>query len=340
MLWTPQDRYVEEPFETEAELESAIKMVRAALFGPNRIYLHVKKLIGAKGGIKNVPDAYLVDLSSTKQPTLWVVENELENHDPFRHVAVQILQMSLSFQSSQQKIKSVVKGALKTDLEAWNLCESYAKENGFDNIDFLLEQMVHQNPFQALVIIDELQDELETLLVSRFKFPVEVLTLKRYRNKAGEHIYEFEPLLSDISSTTWGGVEEIGQGPGPTVDASEIDTIVVPARDEGFENVFLGEDRWWEIRLHTSRIPKIKYIDAYRVAPTSAITHVAPVDSIEPWHDTGKYVLNFTEPAQKLDQPRSLVSKGKVPALRGPRYTSYERLMQAKILDEVFYVDT
>jgi hypothetical protein len=63
MLWTPQDKYLEEPFETEAELESAIKTVRSALFGPNRIYLDVKKLIGAKGGTKNVPDAYLVDLS-------------------------------------------------------------------------------------------------------------------------------------------------------------------------------------------------------------------------------------------------------------------------------------
>jgi len=88
MLWTPQDSYLEEPFETEAELESAIKTVRASLFGPNRIYLDVEKLIGTKGGTKNVPDAHLVDLSSTKQPTLWVVENELEEHDPFGHVGV------------------------------------------------------------------------------------------------------------------------------------------------------------------------------------------------------------------------------------------------------------
>jgi hypothetical protein len=59
MLWTPQESYQEEPFQTEAELESAIKTVSIPLFGPNRIYLDVKKLIGAKGGTKNVPDAYL-----------------------------------------------------------------------------------------------------------------------------------------------------------------------------------------------------------------------------------------------------------------------------------------
>ena len=70
MLWTPHDSYQEEAFQTEAELDSAIKTVSAPLFGSNRIYVDVKKLIGAQGGTKNVPVAYLIDLSSTKQPTL------------------------------------------------------------------------------------------------------------------------------------------------------------------------------------------------------------------------------------------------------------------------------
>ena len=338
MLWTPQDSYFEEPFKTEADLEQAIKMVRSALFGKSRIYLDVKKLIGAKGGTKNVPDAYLVDLSSPKQPILWVVENELGKHDPLRHIAVQILQMSLSFKATPQKVKNVVKRALEADLSAWQSCEAYAKKNGFENIDFLLEQMIYRNEFQALVIIDELDEDLATLLVSRFKFGVEVLTLTRYRNDAGERIYEFEPLLGDISSTAPGGVEGIGESPGPTVDTSEIDTIVVPARDEGFNEVFMGENRWWQIRLHTSMIPKIKYIAAYRVKPISAIMHVADVapNGIEPWQNTGKYVVTFTEPARKLDHPVRLVPKGKVKAPQGPRYTSYDRLMKAKTLDEAF----
>ena len=147
MLWTPQQSYQEEPFQTEAELESAIKTVSAPLFGLNRIYIDVKKLIGAKGGTKNVPDAYLVDLSSTKQPTLWVVENELAKHDPLRHIAVQILQMSLSFLATPQKVKNIVKGALEAEPKAWKQCATYAKANGFDNIDFLLEQMIYRNPF-------------------------------------------------------------------------------------------------------------------------------------------------------------------------------------------------
>src|SRR5438034_1101490 len=83
-------------FQAEAELEAAILKVQAQLFGPNRYYLDVKKKIG-KGELRNVPDGYLLDLSGAK-PRLYVVENELQAHDPLRHIAVQILQFSLSFE--------------------------------------------------------------------------------------------------------------------------------------------------------------------------------------------------------------------------------------------------
>src|SRR5215213_1741480 len=156
MLWSKEASYHLEPFEREAEFESAIREVSSVLFGPDRIYLEVKKLIGVKGKTQNIPDAYLIDLSSPKQPLLWVVENELASHDPLRHIAVQILQMSLSFQATPQKVKAIVKGALEKEATGWKRCEEYAKINGFQNIDFLLEVMIHRNTFGALVVIDEL----------------------------------------------------------------------------------------------------------------------------------------------------------------------------------------
>ena len=328
MLWSKEASYHLEPFEKEADLESALREVSPVLFGPDRIYLEVKKLIGIKGKTQNIPDAYLIDLSSPKQPLLWVVENELASHDPLKHIAVQILQMSLSFQATQQKVKAIVKEALEKDVDDWKRCEEYAKANGFQNIDYLLEEMIHRGKFGALVIIDELHNELETLLVNRFKFGVEVLTLNRYRDASGQRLYDFEPFLSEVASED--GTE------GKTVDTSDIDTVVVPAREEGFKETFLGEDRWYKVRLNSSMIPKIKHIAAYQVAPISAITYVAPVESIEPWQDSGKYILNFTAPATKLPQPVKLVQKGKVKAPMSLRYTSYERLMKAKSMEEAF----
>ena len=109
MLWGPNHVYQNEPFELEEDLEAAILEVREALFGELRIYLNLKKKIGAKGKISNVPDGYLIDLSSKKEPKLYVVENELVKHDPLKHVAVQILEFSLSFENSPQKIKAFIK---------------------------------------------------------------------------------------------------------------------------------------------------------------------------------------------------------------------------------------
>jgi hypothetical protein len=116
---------------------------------------------------------------------------------------------------------------------------------------------------------------------------------------------------------------------------AEVDTIVVPAREDGFHEVFLGENRWYAIRMHHSVIPRIKYIAAYQVAPVSAITHWAPVKNIEPWQDTGKFVVNFAEPAKEVS-PIPLVPKSRVKALQNTRYTSFDRLQKAKTLDEAF----
>ncbi len=252
-----------------------------------------------------------------------------------KHTAVQILNFSLSFETSPQKLKAIIKEALSKDKDAWEQCNQYAVDNGFENVDYLLEKMIYgKDAFNALVIIDEIPDELETILQSRFRFPVEIITLQSYSTPEGERIYQFEPFLSDISSYA-ADSEKNASEPTKTIDPSEIDTIVVPAREEGFQETFIGENCWYQIRIHGSMIPKIKHIAAYRVAPKSAITYIAPVKSIEQWKDTNKYILYFSEPAKQIT-PIKLVPKGKVKALQNSRYTSLERLIAANTLDEAF----
>jgi hypothetical protein len=335
MLWAPNKIYENEPFELEVDLESAILEVRETLFGEERIYLDFKKKIGSKGKTKNIPDGYLIDLSSTKEPKLYVVENELVKHEPLKHIAIQILEFSLSFETSPQKIKALVKEGIMKDEEALGKCVDYANENDFENIDFLLEKMIYgDDKFNVLVIIDEISDELESALMRQFRFPVEIITFQRYINSDGERIYQFEPFLADVSIPVVSYKKETTTST-KTIDPSEIDTIVIPAREDGFKEVFIGENCWYAIRIHPSMIPKIKYIAAYQVAPVSAITHVAKVKSIEQWKDSNKYILRFIEPAKRIE-PIKLVAKGTVKALQNSRYTSIERLNKAKTLEEAF----
>ena len=174
-------------------------------------------------------------------------------------------------------------------------------------------------------------DELETVLMSRFKFPVEFLTFERYRDADGQHLYRFEPFLEDVA----GEIHATPAAPKvmESLDVAEVDTVVVPAREEGFANTFMGENRWYAIRMHASMVPRIKYIAAYQVAPESAITHVADVSSIEQWRDTNKYVVNFAASPRPIG-PIRLQARGKAP--QAPRYTSYGRLVAAKTMDDVF----
>ena len=118
-------------------------------------------------------------------------------------------------------------------------------------------------------------------------------------------------------------------------DRTSIDTIVVPAQEEGFKKEFLGEKRFYAIKISSEMIPRIKYIAAYRVAPVSSITHLAPVASIERWRDTTRYVVNFSEPAHEI-RPVRFKPKGKIKGFQAPHYTSKARLENAQTLDDLF----
>lgn len=117
------------------------------------------------------------------------------------------------------------------------------------------------------------------------------------------------------------------------VIVGEIDTIVVPAQKDGFEQVFINDNAWWAIRISGGMLSKIKYIAAYQSQPISAITHVAPVARIEPYGDSGKYKLIFSEPAKPIGPiPFADAPSG---FMQGPRYTTYDKLQKAKKVTDI-----
>ena len=129
--------------------------------------------------------------------------------------------------------------------------------------------------------------------------------------------------------------QEIPIHPPIVAPTPEIDTIVVPVREGGFQKRFTGDNCWYPIRISKKMIPKIKYIVAYQVAPVSAITYIAPVKSIKQWQDSNRYIVHFAEPAREIG-PINLIPNSTVKAPQAPRYTSMEKLQNAKTLDEAF----
>lgn len=120
--------------------------------------------------------------------------------------------------------------------------------------------------------------------------------------------------------------------PTPERRQDRVDTLIVPARPDGFQRTFIEDDCWYAVRISHGMIDKIKYIAAYQTTPRSAITHYASVARIESFGDDGKYKLIFSEPASEFEVP---IEKGNSPAIQGPRYAEFEKLVNSKRIDDI-----
>jgi hypothetical protein len=114
------------------------------------------------------------------------------------------------------------------------------------------------------------------------------------------------------------------------------DTIVVPAKEDGFRSVFLDKNCWYAVRIAEKNIRRIQYIAAYQVAPVSAVTHMAEIEEIVPYQDSGKMIIKFKAPAKPLANPVNLREGKNGSQPQASRYTSRETLLNAKYLDELW----
>jgi len=117
-------------------------------------------------------------------------------------------------------------------------------------------------------------------------------------------------------------------------NAPEVDLVIFPAHNEGFEERFLGEKRWYPVRIGKDKIKNIKYIALYRSAPVSGITHFAKVGEIKRYEDTDRYLVVLGDPI-KLPETVKL-GDTKATAMRTSRYTNLDKLLQANEVADLF----
>ena len=320
------DIYYLKEYQLEKDFEHDVVANYRHIFGNDTVYIDIKKKIG--DNIVTIPDGYLLDFTFSNNPRLYIIENELSVHDAYKHIGTQLLKFAVSYKQSRLKIKQYILDYLSKSPTNMTFIESKASEMGYRNIDAMLESMIYRDTVDAIVIIDNSSAELENVL-SHLSMKIDIIEFKAYENGAGNRLYKFIPFNNEVK-------EFVAARSGTkSVSPEDIDTIVVPAQEEGFQSAFIESNAWWQIRISVSMLDKIKYIAAYRTAPVSAITHVAEVDRIERYKDTNKYILYFKESAKaiphiELDKDK----KGVAP--QASRYTNYARLMSATKLSEVF----
>lgn len=320
------DIYYLKEYQLEKDFEQDVVANYRHIFGNDTVYIDIKKKIG--DNIVTIPDGYLLDFTFSNTPRLYIIENELSVHDAYKHIGTQLLKFAVSYKQSRLKIKQYILDYLSKSPTNMTFIESKASEMGCRNIDAMLESMIYRDTVDAIVIIDNSSAELENVL-SHLSMKIDIIEFKAYENGAGNRLYKFIPFNNEVKEFV------AARSGAKNVSPEDIDTIVVPAQEEGFQSAFIESNAWWQIRISVSMLDKIKYIAAYRTAPVSAITHVAEVDRIERYKDTNKYILYFKESAKaiphiELDKDK----KGVAP--QASRYTNYARLMSATKLSEVF----
>jgi hypothetical protein len=314
--FTPQN------YENEKNFEGLIVRFAEQIFGQSSVYIDVKKRIGKT--ILSIPDGYLIDFSFPRDPRLYIIENELARHDPYKHIGQQLLKFSVSYKASGREIKAFLLKTILADPRKERQVDAGLREAGYRNIDAFLETIILERPVAAIIVIDENTPELESVL-SELTMKTDIVEFRTYARNS-EVIHRFTPFQAEIR-------EESGTS-GHHIDIEALDTIVVPARKEGFERSFVGKNYWFDVRMSSVMVERLKYIAAYQTAPISAITHYAEIARIEKSRESAKYTLYFQDPAKPIGPIRQSKQRKVIP--QAPRYTTLDRLLKAKTMDQVF----
>jgi hypothetical protein len=311
--------YEQDSFSSEQELEEAVQKHAEDIFSNDSVYACIKRRVTNKNNnFINIPDAYVIDFRG--RPKLWVVENELSTHDSFRHIGVQMLQFASQFAEGSFEIKSMLLKAINNDKDLLNKAEKLTKKIKFQNIGEVLDYAIYKNEFGFVIVIDEINQDLYSVTRELARQP-ELLQIQKYKAKDGTLLYTYEELLGEVVEAKSPWIKDI----------DDIDTMVAPAKEEGFKRVFLGQKEWYAVRIASSVIPRLKYLAMYEVSPVSAIRWVGKIESIQPYEDTGKYRIYLSE-INKIE-PIKLGNPKYTPY--GPRYTTYELLQKAKDLGDL-----
>ena len=172
--------------------------------------------------------------------------------------------------------------------------------------------------------INEITTDLN-LAFNIFKNRPDLVLLQRYIS-GNEILYFYEPMRDEIEDIE---IEKIKTG-----KAVAFDTVVCAAFENGFKHAYIENNAWWAIRLSREARERLKYLAIYEKAPIAHVSHYAEVDRIEPYKDTGKYILYLKN--KKTVKPIKLGTGKRGEAPQAPRYTTLEKLLNVKTISELW----
>jgi hypothetical protein len=194
-----------------------------------------------------------------------------------------------------------------------------------DNLEKMLEKVVDEERKVISVSIKKSDMEMLELIAKNFsKVSDKNFTRQMLIEEAIQSLIEESKKLL----TAKYNISDLHAVEDDNIDDCDYDTVVVPAKQDGFIETFLGEECWYYIRINEKHIPKLKYISIYVGKPVSAISHYAEIDRFEFDEVEGKYIVYFKGKPQKLDNEVPL-GNAKPSSVRSPKYTTLSKIKTA-----------
>jgi len=336
--------YSDYSYANENEYEKIVVSNAETIFGQNGIYFDIKKRIGKSNEGAAIPDGYYLDLKFHNEPVLYFVEIELSSHDLYGHIGEQVLRFSISSEMSKHRIKTILKEDIESDSKKKEKVDDFLKKSTkFTSSVELLDKLIFDSEVAVIIVIDDITEHL-TRVLSKIKITADIIEVQSYVSK-GKLLHRYTPFQEDlieatIEPVTLNNSKEIKELPANNeydeLDTLDIlDTIVIPMKNDVFNQVYLGQNCWIPINISAIMLDKLKYVAAYQTAPVSAITYIAEIDRFEKCKDSNKYIIYFKEKAHEIRKvPFTEQTKGSSPQYA--RYASYSKLKRANNLEELW----
>ncbi len=178
----------------EADFQSCVAVVANQMFGSTAVYVDVKQGL-TTNDIVTIPSGYVIDITETGVPRLFIVKAVIARHFPFWNTGVELFKFVTSFDGAQGAIRAFLHEQIANDTEALTRLEEARKATHGSDVNAYLDTAVNGN-FRGLVVIDDARDELSQVL-GKINADISVLELKTYEAEDGSRLYQIDTLYGE-----------------------------------------------------------------------------------------------------------------------------------------------
>jgi hypothetical protein len=218
-LFSNEKRFEEFSYDNnESDFENTVVSEAKIFFGSSAVYLDTKRRIDTESLGGAVPDGVLFDLGDTENPTFYLVEIELSNHDFNRHILPQITKF-FAFLRKKSKQENLVKKLFEAINTDQGLRKEFKDHLGEQELFVFVKNAVERG--KILLIIDAEKPEVHEVMETSpetWGMLVKMLILKEFRS-GSEKIYSTEPDFSLI-----------GPGPGSPSKSERSGSKYIPGK--------------------------------------------------------------------------------------------------------------